>query len=92
MPYSHVNQTTLEQSPNYFDEPTAPGRIYKMNRSIRLILVLTDPIERALAEFTQFEKNGVSFRKLGHSFEVDARLGKHLDYVLLKNRQWETVI
>ncbi|CAL4093272.1 unnamed protein product, partial [Meganyctiphanes norvegica] len=51
MPYSYKNQLTLEKTPKYFITPEVPERIYAMNASIKLILIVRDPAERVISDY-----------------------------------------
>ncbi|KAM8940106.1 heparan sulfate glucosamine 3-O-sulfotransferase 1 [Pelodytes ibericus] len=53
MPFSYPHQLTVEKTPAYFTSTVVPERIYNMNSSIRLLLILRDPIERVLSDYTQ---------------------------------------
>ncbi len=44
MPYSFPDQITVEKSPAYFVSDTAPARAYAMNNSVKLLLILRDPV------------------------------------------------
>ena len=70
MPYILPHQITIEKSPTYFDIPSVPERIFDMNSSVKLILVLREPVERAVSDFVQFERTHSSVRTLGYKFEV----------------------
>ncbi|KAG8453510.1 hypothetical protein GDO86_000222 [Hymenochirus boettgeri] len=53
MPFSYPHQLTVEKTPAYFTSPGVPERIYQMNSTIKLLLILRDPIERVLSDYTQ---------------------------------------
>lgn len=53
MPYSNKHQLTIEKTPKYFVDDKVPERIHSMNSSIKLIVVLRDPVTRAISEYTQ---------------------------------------
>uniref|UniRef100_A0A8C5LVE1 Sulfotransferase n=1 Tax=Leptobrachium leishanense TaxID=445787 RepID=A0A8C5LVE1_9ANUR len=53
MPFSYSHQFTVEKTPAYFTSNIVPERIYNMNSTIRLLLILRDPIERVLSDYTQ---------------------------------------
>ncbi len=44
MPLSYKDQITMEKSPWSFMSPVTAPRIYKFNRSIKLILLVRDPV------------------------------------------------
>ncbi|XP_063315945.1 heparan sulfate glucosamine 3-O-sulfotransferase 1 [Pelobates fuscus] len=53
MPFSYPHQLTVEKTPAYFTSDVVPERVYNMNSTIRLLLILRDPIERVLSDYTQ---------------------------------------
>ncbi|TRY89006.1 hypothetical protein DNTS_029293 [Danionella cerebrum] len=75
MPYSFPNQITIEKTPGYFTSPVAPERIHAMNPSIKLLLILRDPTERVISDYTQ-----VYFNRLENHKPVQA-----IESMLIKN-------
>lgn len=63
MPYSYPHQITVEKTPGYFTSPLAPERIRTMNSSIKLLLILRDPAERVVSDYTQVYFNRLEARK-----------------------------
>lgn len=55
MPYSLENQITVEKTPNYFVDWEVPERIYNFNSSIKLILIVRNPIDRAVSDYVQLK-------------------------------------
>lgn len=53
MPFSFKNQITIEKTPSYFTSPEVPERVYRMNSTIKLLLILRDPVERTVSDYTQ---------------------------------------
>jgi len=53
MPLSGVGQLTVEKTPSYFVTPGAAQRVYNMSRDVRLLVVVRDPVTRALSHVTQ---------------------------------------
>ncbi|XP_034935571.1 heparan sulfate glucosamine 3-O-sulfotransferase 1 [Chelonus insularis] len=53
MPYSLKGQITIEKSPSYFVTPEVPERIHAMNASIKLLLIVREPVTRAISDYTQ---------------------------------------
>ncbi|XP_067285584.1 heparan sulfate (glucosamine) 3-O-sulfotransferase 3-like [Pseudorasbora parva] len=53
MPKALNGQIVMEKTPRYFVTPETPGRIHGMSRDIRLIVVVRDPITRAISDYTQ---------------------------------------
>lgn len=65
MPTSLEGQITMEKTPSYFITPAAPPRIRAMSRSTRLLVVVRDPVTRALSDYAQ----AASKRPSSASFE-----------------------
>ncbi|KAI5103546.1 heparan sulfate glucosamine 3-O-sulfotransferase 3A1, partial [Silurus meridionalis] len=53
MPKTLDCQITMEKTPSYFVTREAPARIYSMSRSTKLIVVVRDPVTRAILDYTQ---------------------------------------
>lgn len=53
MPYSTTDQITIEKSPSYFITPDAPKRIFHLAPSVKLLLIVRNPIERAISDYSQ---------------------------------------
>uniref|UniRef100_UPI00398F8933 heparan sulfate glucosamine 3-O-sulfotransferase 1-like n=1 Tax=Pristiophorus japonicus TaxID=55135 RepID=UPI00398F8933 len=53
MPVSVPGQITVEKTPGYFTSLKAPGRIHDMSSSIRLLLIVRDPAQRVISDYTQ---------------------------------------
>ncbi|XP_069058898.1 heparan sulfate glucosamine 3-O-sulfotransferase 1 [Pleurodeles waltl] len=64
MPFSYPHQLTVEKTPAYFTSMKVPERVHKMNESIRILLILRDPIERVLSDYTQVFHNHKQKQKL----------------------------
>ncbi|NWH60102.1 HS3S1 sulfotransferase, partial [Geococcyx californianus] len=69
MPLSYPHQITLEKTPAYFTSPKVPERVYYMNQSVRLLLILRDPSERVLSDYTQVFYNHMQKHKPYPSIE-----------------------
>ncbi|XP_059214875.1 heparan sulfate (glucosamine) 3-O-sulfotransferase 1-like1 [Centropristis striata] len=63
MPYSYPHQITVEKTPGYFTSALAPERICAMNSSIKLLLILRDPAERVISDYTQVYFNRLENHK-----------------------------
>lgn len=62
MPKSESNQITLEKSPRYFVTNRVPRRVYRMSPSTKIILILRDPVKRAISDYVHMKtrkKKGV---------------------------------
>ncbi|XP_078135763.1 heparan sulfate glucosamine 3-O-sulfotransferase 3B1b [Sander vitreus] len=53
MPKTLEGQITMEKTPSYFVTREAPARISAMSRDTKLIVVVRDPVTRAISDFTQ---------------------------------------
>ncbi|XP_029364441.1 heparan sulfate glucosamine 3-O-sulfotransferase 6-like [Echeneis naucrates] len=53
MPRTLDGQVTMEKTPSYFVTKEAPGRICTMNCQTKLIVVVRDPVTRAVSDYTQ---------------------------------------
>lgn len=69
MPYSFPEQITLEKTPAYFVTEEVPERVYRMNSTIKLLLILRDPVERAISDYTQIKVNKMEKNKQYADFE-----------------------
>ena len=58
MPCSYSNQITVVKTPSYFQHPLVPARIHAMDPSIKLIVLVREPVSRTLSQFT-FHKSGL---------------------------------
>ncbi|MBN3277796.1 HS3S1 sulfotransferase, partial [Polyodon spathula] len=70
MPFSYPHQITVEKTPAYFTSSKVPERIHKMNPAIRLLLILRDPTERILSDYTQVFYNHMHKNKLYQPIET----------------------
>lgn len=53
MPRTLDSQITMEKTPSYFVTKETPQRISAMSRDTRLIVVVRDPVTRAISDYTQ---------------------------------------
>lgn len=53
MPRTLDGQLTMEKTPSYFITKEAPRRVYSMSRHTKLIVVVRDPVTRAVSDYTQ---------------------------------------
>jgi len=53
MPSTVEGQVTIEKTPSYFVTKAAPARVYNMSRDVRLIVVIRDPVTRAISDYAQ---------------------------------------
>jgi len=64
-PFKMSNKITGEATPNYLYYTAAAERVYRYNKDMKLIVLLRDPIQRAVSQYHMEFKRG----KLSHSFE-----------------------
>ena len=53
MPATLDGQLTVEKTPSYFVTKAVPDRVYCMSPDVKLIVVVRDPVTRALSDYTQ---------------------------------------
>ncbi|RVE69635.1 hypothetical protein OJAV_G00079470 [Oryzias javanicus] len=53
MPKSSEGQLTMEKTPSYYVTREVPARIYCMSKDTKLIVVVRDPVTRAISDYTQ---------------------------------------
>ncbi|XP_029433230.1 heparan sulfate glucosamine 3-O-sulfotransferase 2 [Rhinatrema bivittatum] len=53
MPRTLESQITMEKTPSYFVTKEAPKRIFSMCRGTKLIVVVRNPVTRAISDYTQ---------------------------------------
>ncbi|CAH1729237.1 unnamed protein product [Chironomus riparius] len=53
MPPTMLGQLTMEKTPSYFITTGVPARVHKMNPNIKLLLVVRNPVTRAISDYTQ---------------------------------------
>ncbi|KAI4877104.1 hypothetical protein NFI96_026459 [Prochilodus magdalenae] len=53
MPRTLEGQITMEKTPSYFVTREAPARVFAMGRHTKLIVVVRDPVTRAVSDYTQ---------------------------------------
>ncbi|XP_028842334.1 heparan sulfate glucosamine 3-O-sulfotransferase 2 [Denticeps clupeoides] len=53
MPRTIESQITMEKTPSYFVTHEAPRRISSMSRNTKLIVVVRNPVTRAISDYTQ---------------------------------------
>ena len=63
MPCTFSNQITVVKTPSYYHSLAAPGRIYSMNSSVKIIVLVREPVSRTISQFT-FNPTGLSRYKL----------------------------
>lgn len=100
MPFARPGQLTVEKTPAYFTSARVPERIRRMNPDARLLLIVREPTERLLSDYTQVFHNRLEKRKRQQTLETllirDGEL--NLDYKALNRslyhvhmRRWLSV-
>lgn len=74
MPESVRGQLTMEKTPSYLVRERVPARVRAMSPSMKLVLVLRDPVTRAVSDYTQAAAKGRARRSFLHSV-TDNRTG-----------------
>jgi hypothetical protein len=69
MPYTFADQITVEKTPAYFVCDEVPERVFYMNKSVKLLLIVRDPVERAISDYLQIHMNKVHKNKPDKTFE-----------------------
>ena len=52
MPYTSENELTFEKTPGYFRWNETPKRIFDFNPKMKLVLIVRNPVTRAISHFT----------------------------------------
>ncbi|BFZ07573.1 hypothetical protein BsWGS_10612 [Bradybaena similaris] len=88
MPVSLESQITIEKTPNYIVSPEALSRIRKFNDSIKLIVIVRDPLVRlqsmyahAQAKSKRFNKTFESWVNIKGNIAYTADYAKHIKEV-----------
>lgn len=63
MPPTIEGQVTMEKSPSYFITREVPQRVYSMNPSTKLLVVVRDPVTRAISDYTQAASKKIGMKK-----------------------------
>ncbi|KAF3851413.1 hypothetical protein F7725_013185, partial [Dissostichus mawsoni] len=63
MPFTLPGQLTVEKTPGYFASPQAPARVWALNPAVRLLLIVRDPAERLISDYTQVLHNRLTRHK-----------------------------
>lgn len=63
MPLTQAGQVTVEKTPGYFTAPMVPARIWSMNPAVKVLLIVRDPAERLVSDYTQVLHNRIQQNK-----------------------------
>ncbi|XP_046350935.1 heparan sulfate glucosamine 3-O-sulfotransferase 3B1-like [Haliotis rufescens] len=53
MPTTLPGQVTMEKTPSYFVTREVPKKVFNMSKNVKLIVVVRDPVTRAISDYTQ---------------------------------------
>ena len=76
MPYSNEHQITIEKTPKYLVDKRVASRVFLMNPKIKLIVVLRNPVIRAVSEYVQSQAN----KKKRHIFTRSSNLNDSMKF------------
>ena len=64
MPFLYEDQITFEKSSSYFRSDEVPSRIYNYNQNIKLIVVICNPVSRAITQYAdELTRENVTFEE-----------------------------
>ena len=70
MPLSKKGELVVEKTPSYFVNADVPKRMFEsLPQSLKLILIVRDPITRSISDFTQLDTKRMRFSKTRPSLE-----------------------
>ncbi|CAG5122208.1 unnamed protein product, partial [Candidula unifasciata] len=70
MPYSFSDQITIEKSPCYIVEHDSHLRMHAMNSSLKVMVIIRDPITRLLSEYGHYYATETYWGRSAVSFET----------------------
>ncbi|XP_068670387.1 heparan sulfate glucosamine 3-O-sulfotransferase 2-like [Montipora foliosa] len=60
MPKSLPHQLTIEKTPAYLLTEIVPERVFNMSKGVKLLVIVRDPTERAISDYTQLSLKSTS--------------------------------
>lgn len=82
MPESQPDDITIEKTPAYFVTDKVPKRVYQMSKTVKLIVIVRDPTERAISDYVQVssKRHGIlpSFEKFVTKEKTEKVLRTHI--------------
>ncbi|XP_026288735.1 heparan sulfate glucosamine 3-O-sulfotransferase 6 [Frankliniella occidentalis] len=63
MPPTLEGQITIEKTPSYFVIREVPQRVYEMNPAMKILVVVRDPVTRAISDYTQVVSKNTTIPK-----------------------------
>ncbi|XP_014678177.1 PREDICTED: heparan sulfate glucosamine 3-O-sulfotransferase 1-like [Priapulus caudatus] len=70
MPCSSSDQITIEKSPRYVIDVATPERMSAVNRRMKLIVVLREPVARTVSDYLEHNDRSVAFESLTYDADV----------------------
>lgn len=69
MPFTAEHNVVIEKTPAYYVTESVPERIYAMNASIKIILIVRDPVTRLISDYAQLASNRLKKDRRIETFE-----------------------
>jgi hypothetical protein len=93
MPVSNQHQITIEKTPKYLIDKQAPERVYQMNPKTKLIVVLRNPVVRAVSEYvqSQWKKKRSVIRPTSDQAQTDSQRFEQMLYEKRLNSSSRTI-
>uniref|UniRef100_A0A914H7H7 Sulfotransferase domain-containing protein n=1 Tax=Globodera rostochiensis TaxID=31243 RepID=A0A914H7H7_GLORO len=63
MPGATAKEVVVEKTPAYFTNPAVPKRVYALNSSMKMILIVREPVARTISDFTQVHQTKMERHK-----------------------------
>lgn len=82
MPYTYEHEITVEKSPAYFRNVN-PKLVYKANPSTKLILIIRNPVKRAISQFSHY----IHMKKMSFDPNKYDNVSKFFDDQIFQNGQ-----
>lgn len=79
MPATLEGQLTIEKTPSYFITREAPRRVHLMNPSTKLLVVVRDPVTRAISDYAQAISKKVDMKPFEQLVFVNGSIGSIID-------------
>lgn len=74
MPPAAPGDVVIEKTPAYFVTESVPERLFSMNSSIKIILIVRDPVTRLISDYAQLASNRAKKERLVPTFEEEILL------------------
>ncbi|CAG9830606.1 unnamed protein product [Diabrotica balteata] len=79
MPATLEGQLTIEKTPSYFITREAPHRVQLMNPSTKLLVVVRDPVTRAISDYAQAISKKIDMKPFEQLVFVNGSIGSIID-------------